>query len=298
VSKRDDLLKGLGNVRESMGQGVVHGAPAAGPRATPAHLVGVHRSKDASQIAVERIERDPEQPREEFDEESLARLAESLKTRGQLQPIRVRWNPASERYTVLCGERRWRAAKMAGLETLACIVVEGELLPHDRLAIQLVENALRDDLSAMEQSRAFRSLMDSQGWSVRQLASELSIHHSQVVRAVSLLDLPEAVQARVEEGTLSPSTAYEISKAPDDAAQVELAERAVTEGLTRAETVKAVKRSAGKSKMTSKRKTTERTFRALGSKVLITNPRGLDDTLVRNILVELLRQVEDREAAA
>ena len=86
MSKRDELMKGLDNVRESMGQagGAVRGAPPVGPRAVPAHLVGVVRSKDLSRIALDRIDRDPTQPREEFDAEPLARLAESLKARGQL----------------------------------------------------------------------------------------------------------------------------------------------------------------------------------------------------------------------
>ena len=71
---------------------------------------------------------------------------------------------------------------MAGLESLACVIVEGELSPQERLAVQLVENALREDLKPIEQAKAYKTLMDDQGWSVRQLAAELAIHHGQVVR--------------------------------------------------------------------------------------------------------------------
>jgi len=73
---------------------------------------GLVRSKDAADIPVDRIDRDPEQPREEFDAEGLERLAQSLKTRGQLQPIRVRWDEGRGVYIIVCGERRWRAAKL------------------------------------------------------------------------------------------------------------------------------------------------------------------------------------------
>src|SRR4051812_25606447 len=111
MSKRDELMKGLPNVRESMGDfnGAVRGTTDMGPRTLPTHLIGVVRSKNVSHISVDRIDRDPAQPREDFDPEGLERLARSLQQRGLLQPIRVRWDAAQERYVIICGERRWRA---------------------------------------------------------------------------------------------------------------------------------------------------------------------------------------------
>jgi ParB family transcriptional regulator, chromosome partitioning protein len=243
MSKRELLSEGLANVRESMGDfgGAVHRAPSAGPRAVPAHLVGVTRSRDVSLIEVDRIIRDPAQPREEFDQEALDRLARSLLDRGQLQPIRVRWDEGQGAYVVLVGERRWRAARMAGLATLSCVVVDAPIGADEILAIQMVENALREDLKPIEQANAYRRLLDANGWSARQLAAELSIHHAQVVRAIALLDLPAEVQDRVEQGGLSPATAYEVSKLEDPAAQAELAQAAVAEKLTRSEVAEAVK---------------------------------------------------------
>jgi ParB family chromosome partitioning protein len=303
MSKRDELMKGLSNVRESMGDfdGVVRGAPAVGPRQMPAHLVGVVRSKDVSQIAIDLINRDPAQPREEFEPEGLERLAQSLRQRGLLQPIRVRWDAAQERYIIICGERRWRAAKIAGLESLACVIVEGDLTIQERLAIQLVENALREDLKPIEQARAYKSLMESQGWSVRQLAVELSIHHGQVVRAMALLDLPELIQERVEQGTLAPATAYEISKVGDEQVQEELAARVVHEGLSREETIEAVRsasphgpvRGQGRGALRGKKKTiTLRTFRAAGCKVTVENRKGIDIPLAIAALRETLARLE------
>jgi ParB family chromosome partitioning protein len=302
VSKREDLMKGLGNVRESMGDfdGAVRGAPAAGPRATPAHLVGVIRSKDVSKIAVDRIDRDPAQPREEFDQESLERLAQSLQNRGQLQPIRVRWDAAQERYVIICGERRWRAAKMAGLDTLSCVIVEGDLTQQERLAVQLVENALREDLKPIEQGRAYKTLMEAQGWTVRELASELSIHHGQVVRAMSLLDLPQTIRDRVEQGSLAPATAYEISKVEDEAVQEQLARRVVEQGLSRDETIEEIRAAArtqskpgkGRGARAKKKPVTVRTFRAAGCKVTIENRKGVDPHVAVAALRETLAQLE------
>jgi len=204
-------------------------------------MQGVVRSKDAAEIPVDRIVADPHQPRDEFEPEALERLAESLRTRGQLQPIRVRWDEGRGSYVIICGERRWRAATMAGLETLQCVVVEGPIDPAELLAIQLVENALREDLRPVEQARAYRTLMDQKGWSTRQIARELAVAQPQVVRALALLDLPEGVQEAVEQGALAPGTAYEVSKLDDARDQVEVAARVVEGRLTREQAIEAVK---------------------------------------------------------
>jgi ParB family chromosome partitioning protein len=306
MSKRDELMKGLSNVRESMGdfESAVRGAATTGPRATPAHLVGVVRSKEVSEIALERIERDPDQPREEFDQDGLERLAASLRQRGLFQPIRVRWDASRERYVIICGERRWRAAKMAGLKTLACVVVEKDLTHEERLAVQLVENALREDLKPIEQARSYKLLMEAQSWTVRQLASELSIHHGQVVRAMSLLDLPEAVQEHVEQGTLAPATAYEISKADDEETQRELAARVIEQGLSRDETIEEVRATKqrpargekGRGASRKKKPVTLRTLKAVGCKITVENRKGLDDKLVLAALKEAVRDLEAQYA--
>jgi ParB family chromosome partitioning protein len=189
---------------------------------------------------VDRIDRDPDQPREEFDNESLARLADSLKTKGQLQPIRVRWEESRGIYTLLAGERRWRAAKMAGLAELQCVIHESALDADDRLALQLVENALRDDLKPVEQARAYKRLLDAKGWTMTELATELGIHQTSVSRALALLDLPCTVQERVEQGVLAPSSAAEIAKIADPEEQQTVAEEVIASGLKRSEVAAVV----------------------------------------------------------
>jgi ParB family chromosome partitioning protein len=246
MGKLDELRRiGKQNAVESMGvfaaDPVIPGVSPPGPAPVPKALRGVSRVKNVATIPVEMIDRDPGQPREEFDEESLGRLAESLKTRGQLQPIRVRWDEGRGVYLILCGERRWRAAKRAGLATVSAVIVEGELAPDELLVIQLVENCLREDLKPIEQARAFKTLMEQKGWSTRQLAKELSVAQPQVVRMLALLELPETIQERVEQGGLAAATAYEIGKLESPAEQQALADRVEAEGLTRQEAVAAVR---------------------------------------------------------
>jgi ParB family chromosome partitioning protein len=250
MASKLDMLRQLGgrNVAESTGatrsDGLPPGMDLNQSAGMPARLVGLSKEKGAARIPIERIERDPDQPRSEFDEESLARLAESLRARGQLQPIRVRWDEGRGVYVVLLGERRWRAAGMAGLSELSCVIHDGALADDERLAIQVVENALREDLKPVEQARAYRSLMDARGWSTRELAAELHVAQTSVVRALSLLDLPEVVQDSVEQGRLAPSVAAEVAKLPDAETQEMVAKAAIDEGLKRdevAELVKAVR---------------------------------------------------------
>src|SRR5262245_10602659 len=153
------------------------GSPDDAPPATAAAdpYEGRKQLREACAIRVDRIVPDPEQPRKEFDPEALARLAESLKTRGQLQPIRVRWDQSRGGYVVVVGERRWRAAQLAGLETVTCVVVTGAPTAAELLEDQLVENALREDLKPVEQARAFRTLMRDLGLTQQQLADRLQI---------------------------------------------------------------------------------------------------------------------------
>src|SRR5918998_5576789 len=145
MGKLDELMKHQANMDASLGVGYVTGNTPPGmsldqARRVPARLQGVAKSKNTVDIPVEKIEADPDQPREEFEPEALGRLADSMKAKGQLQPIRVRWDEGREAYVIIMGERRWRAAVMAGLSVMTCVVHEGALDPGEQLAIQLVEN--------------------------------------------------------------------------------------------------------------------------------------------------------------
>ena len=223
ASRTDKLKERLGaHMAESMGAGAAGEKPgdAASPGSTgPAGVAskhdGVKPLREARTIRLENLARDPDQPRQVFDAESLDRLAKSLTARGQLQPIRVRWSQEQGKYLILAGERRWRAAMIAGMESLQAVVVERELSATEILQEQLVENCLREDLQPIEQAQAFRALMDANGWSARRVADELNLANSTVIKALSLLELAPAVQERVEAGELTAAAAYEVSKLED-----------------------------------------------------------------------------------
>jgi ParB family chromosome partitioning protein len=267
----------------------------------------VSRSKAALEIPVDKIEPDPDQPREEFDDEAMQRLAGSVQARGILQPIRVRWDEERKRYVIIAGERRWRASRMAGLATLPCVVDDRPATPGELLAMQMVENCLREDLKPIEQAKAFRALMDLNGWSGNQLAKELGVAQSGVVQTLALLELPTLVQAAVDGGTIPASTAYALTALEDSAAQTELAARVVAEGLSRAETAEVVRRAAGraggargKGRGAKPRKLTSRVLKtSSGAKITVERTKGLDDAIIEAALEEALAAVRsDRQAAA
>lgn len=251
MSKLDDLKRTAGaNARHSLGlddagQG---GAAPVAPVAVPPRLQGLVKEKNAAAIPLDRIIPDPDQPREHFDDAALAHLADSLRARGVLQPLRVRWDEARGLYILIAGERRWRAAGRAGLERVPCVIHDGAVPPGELLALQLIENVLREDLRPVEQAKGYRRLMEAHGWSAREVARELHLPASTVHRALELLELPEPVQDLVEDGRLAPATACEVGRLGPrrSADQVALARRAADELWTRAAAVEAVmRRKAG-----------------------------------------------------
>jgi ParB family transcriptional regulator, chromosome partitioning protein len=119
----------------------------------------------------------------------------------------VRWDEGRSLYIIVCGERRWRAARMAGSTTMSCVIMDGPISPAELLSLQLVENLVREDLKPIEQARAFRAVMQMNGWSTHDVARELAVDQSSVVRALKLLDLPAAVPADDRRGRPPPPRA-------------------------------------------------------------------------------------------
>jgi ParB family chromosome partitioning protein len=161
---------------------------------------GVTPMSSARIIAVDRIVPDPSQPRREFDADELRHLAGSLRDHSQTDPVKVRWDAAQDRYVLIDGERRWRAAQQIGLTTLAAVVDNRDLSADRVLELQIIENALRQDLTTQEAGEAYRTLMSSWGCTQQELADRLHISQSKVSRALDALKLPPAVQAAVQQG--------------------------------------------------------------------------------------------------
>ena len=133
------------------------------------------RCATSARLAISQIVPDPDQPRAEFSQEALERLALSIREKGQLSPIRVRWSEELEKWTIICGERRWRAMVRAGLAEIDCYFDEGESVAFQEiLEQQLIENCLREDLQPIEEAEAFASLMKLNGWTGKQVADALT----------------------------------------------------------------------------------------------------------------------------
>jgi ParB family chromosome partitioning protein len=194
-----------------------------------------------AEMPVEAIAVDP-QPRSEFDGEELERLATSIRRFGQLAPIRIRHDPERDMWIVLVGERRLRACKLAGLERVRVEFVEREMTEADVLAEQVVENAVRADLQPIEAGRAYKRLIDLNGWTAQQVAETLGIEPTAVYRALSLLKLPADVAAQVDAGEIKATAAYEISKLQIADEQRELAQKVLSEGLDHKATVAEVRK--------------------------------------------------------
>lgn len=166
----------------------------------------------------------------------------------QLSPIRVRWSADLEKWIIISGERRWRATQHAGLPTIDCYFHEGELSKTEILEQQLIENLLREDLSPMEEAKAFGALMEINGWNGKQVADALRIPASKVSRTLALLDLPVDIQQRIDSGEIAARTAYELSKLSSEDAQRQLAEHAAAGNLSISDASNAVRMRAGKVK--------------------------------------------------
>jgi len=239
MAKGADMLRAKfgANMAESMAASTTAHAPHIMPGAGSAQekQEGTKALRDGKLIELRKIMPDPDQPRKAFEPEELERLSSSIRDRGVLQPIRVRWSDEHRMWVIIAGERRYRAARIAGLSELPCVTVHAEQDAGELLIDQLIENCLREDLQPIEQANAFKALMDRNDWPASRLAIELNLSNSMVSRALALLKLAPELQAQVDAGELPASTAVQIARVEDPAAQVELAER------SRTESVKAIK---------------------------------------------------------
>ena len=181
------------------------------------------------ELAVNAITANPRQPRQVFDEESLAELAASIEAVGLLQPVVVRRTP-SGRYELIMGERRWRACQIAGIDVIPAIV--RETTDDDMLREALIENLHREQLNPLEEAAAYQQLLDDFAATHDELARRVGRSRPHISNTIRLLNLPPAVQKRVAAGVLSAGHARALLSVEDPAAQEQLAHRIVAEGLS------------------------------------------------------------------
>jgi ParB family transcriptional regulator, chromosome partitioning protein len=180
------------------------------------------------EIPLDRVDPNPRQPRGAFDEDSLHELATSIEAVGVLQPIVVR--PQEERFQIVMGERRARAARLAGLSAIPAIVRITE--EDDLLRDALIENIHREDLNPLEEAGAYQQLLADFGVTHEELASRLGRSRSAITNSIRLLRLAPSVQRRIAAGTLSAGHARAVAKLTEHSHQERLADRVVAEGLT------------------------------------------------------------------
>jgi ParB family chromosome partitioning protein len=192
-------------------------------------------------LAVEAVHPDPRQPRQTFPKEEIDRMAVSAAARGILQPLKVRWDGERQCWILVSGECRLRGAIQAGLTTVPCVAVDGELSEIDILADQITENVVRAALKTTQLARALARIKSLKKCNSRVLAEELGLSGAAITRAEALLTLPLDIQEMVDDGRLAESTAYEISRLEGEQAQRELALAAVGGKLSREKVVDAVR---------------------------------------------------------
>jgi len=208
-------------------------------------LVGGAEPGDAEliRLPLDAIHPNPRQPRRRFEPEATAGLASSLRHQGVLQPVVVRPRAAGG-YELVAGERRWRAAREAGLATLPALVRDTD--DRETLLLSLVENVAREDLSPVEEARAYAALVDEFELSLGEVAEQVGRSKAGVSNRLRLLELPEEVLWMLARGELTEGHARAVLAVPDDGARVRLARRASRDGLTVRATERAARESGGR----------------------------------------------------
>jgi ParB family chromosome partitioning protein len=215
--KRSALGRGLG--------ALIPGAArerSAEPAPTPAP-----DPKATSELPIERIRPNPEQPRRRFDAAELERLADSIRRHGVLQPVVVR--AVDDGFELVVGERRWRAAQAAGRTTIPAVIAD--VAPRDRLEIALVENVQRHDLNPIELALAFRALADS-GATQESIGERVGFERSTIANHMRLLELPREMQADVEGGAMTIGHAKAILAVASPERRRSLRDRIVRDALS------------------------------------------------------------------
>ncbi|MFR8085101.1 MAG: ParB/RepB/Spo0J family partition protein [Faecalimonas sp.] len=186
-------------------------------------------SKEVVQtVDIYTVEPDREQPRKNFDPEKLQELSDSIRQYGVLQPLLVQ--KEKDYYKIIAGERRWRAARLAGLTEIPVIVKE--FTPQDSMAVSLIENLQRQNLNPMEESMAYQKLLTEFSMTQEQVAEKLGKSRSAIANSLRLQNLPEAVQKSISEGMISMGHAKVLLGLEDPAEQARLAVRIIGEKLT------------------------------------------------------------------
>jgi ParB family chromosome partitioning protein len=180
-------------------------------------------------LPIQKVEPNRNQPRQDFDEEELEALAESLSEHGIIQPLTVR-ELDSGYYQIIAGERRWRAARMAGLTEVPVVIIEAD--DQKTMELALIENLQRQDLNPVEEAMGYRALMDDFGLTQEDAAQRVGKSRPAVANALRLLNLPDAVLEKVRNGSLSAGHARALLSVKSEKKQLEIMQKIIALGLS------------------------------------------------------------------
>lgn len=245
------------------------------------------------------ISPDPDSPRRtDLCPKSLAQLAESIRQLGVIHPISL-VETGEGRYVIISGLRRYHAAQLAGLTEIPSIVfAEGSMSCRNIRLRQLAENLHRDSLSPVDAGLAFRSLMESEGWTAKQLAEALSVSPSLIYQRLKLLELPDDIQAKVRDSSLPGNHAYRIAQLQDVEQQRELVQEVESKGLNRQETIEAVTERQ-KRKPRGGRPALNHRFKLSGNVEVTIKWSGKDKPDLEQVAAELMERImAERRTAA
>jgi ParB family chromosome partitioning protein len=238
------------NKRRSLGRGLdalLSSARPVAPPATAPAPAGPQPEPGLRELPLDVLRRGRYQPRVDMREETLAELAESIKAQGVVQPIVVRPLPnpggGETQYEIVAGERRWRAAQLAGLATIPAVV--RDIPDESAVAVALIENIQRENLNPLEEARSLHRLIEEFGLTHADAADAVGRSRATVTNLLRLLELPRPVREMVERRELDMGHARALLGLASPERQVELAERAVKQGWSVRETERAVRKVAG-----------------------------------------------------
>lgn len=227
----DSSVRASSPRRGGLGRGLDSLIPTAGSASAPAATI---------EVSIDAIQPNPYQPRTTLDQGKLETLSASIRTHGVIQPLIVTAEPGSGRYVLIAGERRWRAARLAGLSLVPVVVKEAA--SQTMLELALVENVVRADLSPLEEAVAYRQLIDEFGLTQANVAERVGRSRVSVTNTLRLLSAPEEVQLALEEGKISEGHARALLGLPTGVDQVAMLEVVIAKAWNVRQTEDAVRK--------------------------------------------------------
>lgn len=235
--------------------------------------------QEVTELPIDLISPNPDQPRTDIDEERVRELADSISKVGVLQPIIVR--PLGDKYQIIAGERRWRASRLAGLEKVPVRVLVSDDV--ESLELALIENLQREDLNPIEEARGYQQLLTIHQMTQAELADTVCKSRSAITNSLRLLDLPEEVQELVYAGQLTAGHARAVLSVPDEKTRASLSQKIISDGLSVREAENLARLLAAGQAPRESKPPTPKAFRQVA--------RSLRKRLQTNVRV---RQVKDK----